>query len=196
MFNKPIFIKNAISKERAKIICDYLMLKEKVANRLMADGYIPHNACEWGTFNDTFVDRAFSMYSDILCENLLKDLVPLMEKKTGMKLIPMYSYARVYHKGSELFKHIDRRSCAVSTTLFAGGDKWSFFYRDEAKEVEVKFNPGDMLIYDGPKYTHWRKPFKKKNCVQIFLHYNEKKKGAKLNDGRPFLGLPKDYYGQ
>ena len=48
---------------------------------------------------------------------------------------------------------------------FAGGDKWSFFYRDEAKEVEVKFNPGDMLIYDGPKYTHWRKPFKKKNCV-------------------------------
>lgn len=185
MFKKTIFIKEAISKERAKISYDYFLLKEKVALRLMEDGYIPKDAVEWGTRQDGQVENAFSMYGDILGDRLLEDLLPLMQDKTQLKLVPTYSYTRVYKKGNELLKHIDRKSCHISTTLCLGGDPWSFFYELNKKKIEVKFKPGDMLIYNGTEFLHWRKPFKGKQCVQIFLHYNIKDKNPLLYDTRP-----------
>lgn len=194
MFKKAIFIEEAISKERAKISYDYFLLKEKVALRLMEDGYVPKDAVEWGTRQDGQVENAFSMYGDILGDRLLEDLLPLMENKTQLKLVPTYSYTRVYKKGNELKKHIDRKSCHISTTLCLGGDSWSFFYQLNKKKIEVKFKPGDMLIYNGTEFLHWREPFKGKQCVQIFLHYNIKDKNPLLYDTRPFLGLPGDYY--
>ena len=66
MFKDAILIKEAISKERAKITYDYFLLKEKVALKLMEDGYVPKDAVEWGTLNDSQVENAFSMYGDIL----------------------------------------------------------------------------------------------------------------------------------
>jgi hypothetical protein len=194
MFKDAILIKEAISQERAKITYDYFLLKEKVALRLMEDGYVPKDAVEWGMLNDGQVENAFSMYGDILGDRMLVDLLPMMEKKTKLKLVPTYSYTRVYQKGNELKKHTDRKSCHISTTLFLGGDPWSFYYKNNKKDIEVKFKPGDMLIYNGTQFTHWRKPFKGKQCVQIFLHYNIKDKNPLLYDTRPFLGLPGDYY--
>ena len=50
-----------------------------------------------------------------------------------------------------------------------------------------------MLVYSGCELEHWREKFKGKECVQVFLHYNNKKTpGAKDNmfDKRPHLGLP------
>jgi hypothetical protein len=39
-----------------------------------------------------------------------------MEKHTKLKLIPTYSYARIYKKGDVLHRHKDRFSCEISTT--------------------------------------------------------------------------------
>ena len=102
MFKDAILIKEAISKERAKITYDYFLLKEKVALKLMEDGYVPKDAVEWGTLNDSQVENAFSMYGDILGDRMLVDLLPMMEKKTKLTLVPTYSYTRVYQKGNEL----------------------------------------------------------------------------------------------
>ena len=44
--------------------------------------------------------------------------LPIMEKKTGLKLHPTYSYARIYKAGDIMLKrHKDRFSCEISTTL-------------------------------------------------------------------------------
>ena len=54
-------------------------------------------------------------------------VLPVMKEKTGMDLIPTYSYARVYQHGAELKRHKDRPSCEISTTLNLGGDPWPIF---------------------------------------------------------------------
>ena len=50
-----------------------------------------------------------------------------------------------------------------------------------------------MLVYSGRELEHWRNKFKGKECIQVFLHYNNiKTPGAKDNmfDKRKHLGLP------
>ena len=142
-------------------------------------------------------------------ETLLTWVQPAMEKHTGLKLSPTYSYARIYKKGDVLKRHKDRFSCEISTTLNLGGDKWSIYLSpnenvgipngkkitvaSNAKGIKVDLKQGDMLVYCGMKLEHWRKKFKGKSCGQAFLHYNNRKTpGAKENmfDRRPHLGLP------
>ncbi len=101
---------------------------------------------------------------------------------------------RVYEKGSILKKHKDRYSCEVSTTLNLGGDVWPIYLKDtEEKVIEVKLEPGDMLIYSGCELEHWRDEFEGELCGQVFLHYNDMsnpKWKDNAYDGRPHLGLP------
>ena len=131
-----------------------------------------------------------------------------MQEKTGLRLVPTYSYARIYKKGDVLKRHKDRFSCEISTTLNLGGDDWPIYI--EAKEnigdpengfpsitnnkgTKVVLEPGDMLVYKGNLCEHWREEFTGENCGQVFLHYNKfNSKMAKENylDKRPLLGLP------
>ena len=131
------------------------------------------------------------------------------KKATGLKLYPAYTYARIYKKGDELKRHKDRFSCEISTTMNLGGDDWPIYLSpnenvgrpdgknitvaSKAKGIKVDLKPGDMLVYSGCELEHWREKFKGKECVQVFLHYNNRKTpGAKDNmfDKRPHLGLP------
>ena len=132
-----------------------------------------------------------------------------MEKATGLKLYPAYTYARIYKKGDILKRHKDRFSCEISTTMNLGGDDWPIYLEpnpkkggvkpgvgyvsENTKGIKVDLKPGDMLVYSGCELEHWREKFKGKECVQVFLHYNNRKTpGAKDNmfDKRPHLGLP------
>ena len=155
------------------------------------------------------IPNTYSCYSDIAMETLLLKCQPVMEKTTGLKLYPAYTYARIYKKGDELKRHKDRFSCEISTTMNLGGDDWPIYLEpdptkgrvvkdkgyvsDNTKGIEVNLKPGDMLVYSGCELEHWREKFKGKECVQVFLHYNNRKTpGAKDNmfDKRPHLGLP------
>ena len=146
-------------------------------------------------------------------ETLLKEVLPIMEKETGLKLIPTYSYARIYKKGDILHRHKDRFSCEISTTLNLGGDEWPIFIEakenigtpdegypsvTENKGNKVLLEPGDMLVYKGNLCEHWREEFIGENCGQVFLHYNNANSpGAEdnKNDTRPHLGLPSYFKG-
>ena len=141
-------------------------------------------------------------------ETLLLQVQPKMEKLTGLKLNPTYSYARIYKNGDILKRHKDRFSCEISTTMNLGGDKWPIYIEPNPKKgkdtdngyeseytdgVKVELKPGDMLVYKGNICEHWRDKFDGKDCAQVFLHYNNAKtKGSKKNmfDGRPHIGLP------
>ena len=132
-----------------------------------------------------------------MMETLLEKVKPTMEKHTGLKLSPTYSYARIYKNGDVLARHKDRYSCEISTTLNLGGDSWPIYLDPTGKEgqagIKVDLEPGDMLIYSGCELEHWREEFKGKDCGQVFLHYNKsssKKAKENLYDKRPFAGLP------
>jgi hypothetical protein len=208
--NKYIIIKEAISEDLAKFCNDYFMMKRNVARTMFDARYISPFTEYFGVWNDEQVPETYSHYADIVMETLLIKLLPLMEKNTGLKLNPNYSYARIYKKGDILHRHKDRFSCEISTTLNLGGDKWPIYLspnenvglpdekkgitdKSNAKGIKVDLNSGDMLIYKGNELEHWREAFKGENCAQVFLHYNNiKTKGSKENicDRRPHLGLP------
>ena len=207
--NKYIVIKKIISSELANFVYRYFLMKRKVVERFFDDRYISQFTNEWGVWNDTQVPQTYSHYADIAMETLLQKVLPIMEKHTGYKLYPAYSYARLYKKGDILKRHKDRFSCEISTTMNLGGDDWPIFLEpkknvglaDGKKYFEKSNNPGisinlragDCLVYFGQLLEHWRGEFTGENCAQVFLHYNRQdSKGAEENkfDRRPYLGLP------
>ena len=185
--NNYIVVKDFISEEMSSFLYNYVKLS---SNRLnWAKQNIPDlNVKTFGQFPD--LTGSYGSYGDITFDTLLMHKLTVIEIMTGKKLLPTYSYFRLYIKGSELVKHIDRPSCEISTTLCLGYDSdynWPMFV--EGKPIHLK--PGDMIIYRGCELEHWREPFEGVNHAQVFLHYNEvDSKYSNLYDGRPILGLP------
>ena len=209
-------IKEAISKDVANFVFNYFMMKRQVARTFFDTRYISPYTTEFGVWNDEQVPNTYSHYSDIAMETLLLAVQPKMEKLTGLKLNPTYSYARIYKRGDILERHKDRFSCEISTTMNLGGDDWPIYIeanknvgipdgkkittKSENKGSKVILKPGDMLVYKGMILEHWREVFLGKDCAQVFLHYNDvnsKIGNAKENmfDGRKHLGLPSYFKG-
>ena len=208
-------IKQAISYDLANFCFNYLLLKRDAANFMYSNNIIADTGM-WGTWKDAQVPGVYSHYADPVMETLLMKVLPVMKEQTGLDLIPTYSYTRVYTKGSILWRHKDRPSCEISTTLNLGGDMWPIYidptgqdniiksqYTNKGEECIVKkgahsgnrvdLEPGDMLVYSGCDLEHWRNEFTGDMCAQVFLHYNHKNGPfAEKNkfDNRPLLGIP------
>ena len=186
--NKYQVIRNAISYDLANFCFNYFLLKRDAIKFMYDNNFIAENGMH-GTWKDEQVPGVYSIYADHVMETLLVKTLPVMKEKTGLDLLPTYSYARVYEKGSILEKHKDRPSCEVSTTINLGGDLWPIY----VEGTKIDLNPGDMLIYAGCELEHWREPFEGNICGQVFLHYNHVDGPfAKTNlyDKRPLLGVP------
>ncbi len=209
--NKYQVLRGAISKELADVAYRYLQISAEADNWMLSN-YVTHTGNPLvGNFHDIQVPGSYAKYADRFMETLLVKTIDVMQKKTGLKLVPTYSYTRLYRTGNILNRHKDRPSCEISTTLCLGGDHWPIYldptgadnvieeYKGIVKPgaplgVEVNLKPGDMLIYSGCDLEHWRKPFEGKLCGQVFLHYNHADgQFAKSNlyDKRPLLGIPK-----
>jgi len=210
--NNYIVIKKAVDPKVANFVYNYFLMKRQVARTMFDERFISPFTTEWGVWNDQQVPETYSHYGDVAMETLLLATQPVMEKHTGLKLIPTYAYARIYKPGDILHRHKDRFSCEISTTLNLGGDPWPIYIEPNPKKgkhdkegkyqseytdgAKVNLKPGDMLVYRGNICEHWRDRFEGQDCGQVFLHYNNAAtKGAKKNmfDGRKHLGLPSWY---
>jgi len=189
-------IKNAISYELANFCFNYFLLKRDAVG-FMYKNNIHSESNLLGTFKDPQVPNVYSHYGDFVMETLLVKVLPIMKEKTYLDLVPTYSYARVYEKGSVLERHKDRPSCEISTTLNLGGDPWPIYVDGSGGQnnpgTKVDLEPGDMLVYSGCELEHWRDEFQGNLCGQVFLHYNHRNgQFGESNkfDKRPMLGLP------
>ena len=208
---KYIVVKNVITSELADFFYKYFLLKRRVTDTLSSMNHTHHLSYQSGTYNDKQIPNTYSIYSDLVMETLLVKLLPVMEKQTKLKLVPNYSYSRIYKHGDILNRHKDRFSCEISTTLNLGGDSWPIFLEPEKNVgipgengitafsnnpgIKIDLEPGDMLIYSGCIFEHWREAFEGENCGQVFLHYNNIETQGESNkfDKRPFLGLPSKF---
>ena len=197
--DKYVVIKQAIPKDLATFVANYFSMKKQVMDTCRQARYISPYETLLGEYEgaDGQIPHTYSSYSDIAMETLMLKCQPIMEKTTGLKLSPAYTYARIYKHGDVLKRHKDRFSCEISTTMTLEGDPWPLYLEPSGKEgmkgIRVDLKPGDMLIYSGCELEHWREKFKGKKCIQAFLHYNNRKTpGAKDNmfDKRPHVGLP------
>lgn len=184
---KYVYVPNAVSKDICQIAAQYGLF-DSVVN------FTP----------DTHqVVGAHAKYADPLMESLLLYVLPIVEKNTGLKLFPTYSFYRTYRPGDKLDHHKDRPSCEISLSLCLGfnyGDSLEPDYRWALNvgDSEFKMEVGDIAIYRGLEVDHWRdelKGDKETWQVQAFLHYvNAEDKYWPLKyDTRPSLGVPPEY---
>ncbi len=155
-------LRNVIEVQTLNIFFNYFFFREK-------------NSMDFSS--DSQVEGSKNCYADPLCESLLLELQPHLEKVTGKALLPTYSYIRIYGPGQVLEKHRDRPSCEISATLTIGYEAttlWPLFVESNGQKDKIELDKGDLLIYKGCEVFHWREKFEGKFWLQIFLHFVDK----------------------
>lgn len=196
--NKYVVIKNFINRDTTLLLYEYM--KSKANRESLKYAYEPHlHNDRWdGEWVDPQSDNTYSKYGDPVFDSLLNLSNTNIENCTGLKLLPQYSYWRLYETGNILEKHKDRESCEISLTICMGYDisnledkyyNWPIYVENKP----IYLNPGDILIYRGCEVEHWRDEYKGLNHAQVFLHYNDANgPHNQIYDNRLSLGLPKE----
>mgnify|MGYP003115712405 FL=1 len=122
---------------------------------------------------DLQVPKSRSLHNHLPFLNILCQRCPEISAAVGESVLPTYSYARVYEKGSILKRHCDRDACEISLTIHLDGDQdWPIWIETPSgEEAKVSLNPGDAMIYLGCKAEHWREEYEGDWYTQVFLHY-------------------------
>ena len=168
-------VENFLTKEETNLLKKYSVIKHRT------------NTTSFDYSSDT-ADTMF--YADPIMESLMLTKKEIMEKETGLELLPTYAFWRMYSNLAELRKHKDRPSCEISITVMIGSDgshEWPIF----VDGVEVNLKPGDGVIYLGCELEHWREIFKGDWHAQVFMHYVDKTGPNKdfYMDKRPLYGI-------
>lgn len=173
---KYILLENFLDKENCAQLTEEL--KKSVAGKGVVDPQCP---------------KSLSIRNTPTFDKLLVDLLPHFENYSGKKLLPTYSYARLYAPGEILEMHRDRPACEISATLTLGfeGNPWPIWaalpgdsLNGQVKKVPNEgdvyiknaqafaMNVGDALLYHGCDVYHWRNEYTEgKWQAQVFLHY-------------------------
>lgn len=127
-------------------------------NNIPGDGQAPNSSSEYN----------FPLFLELLCEKVKK-----VSKVVEEKVLPTYSYARVYRKHDILTKHTDRDACEVSLTVNLHQSKeWPIYItKPNGDAAKVVLFPGDAMVYLGCIASHWRDELTDDDHVQVFLHY-------------------------
>jgi hypothetical protein len=165
-------IKNFFSQDELKILQTYCDIKSRISTSNF----------------DGFEDWHQGFYGDPIMEAVMLNKKDFLSKECGLKLLPTYSFWRLYTKFQNLPKHKDRPSCEVSVTACITNDKteWPIFVDGNPIELD----PGDACIYLGCESFHWREEFLGDNNTQVFFHFVDKDgPNSKFYlDGRIFWG--------
>ena len=102
MFKKKKYtiIRQAISKDLAAFIRNYFCMQKQVYDTCLKSRYFSpfENIIGYYEGKNEQIPNTYSQYSNIAMETLLIKCQPEMEKATGLKLYPAYTYARIYKK--------------------------------------------------------------------------------------------------
>jgi hypothetical protein len=118
--------------------------------------------------------RAPSVYGDPAFDGLLEYLRPRIERSCGRRLLPTYSYFRLYRGGDVLKRHRDRGACEFSVSLNLGqrpAEPWPLYVKGADGDYSARLEPGDGLLYRGIDLPHWREAYPGRELAQVFLHY-------------------------
>jgi hypothetical protein len=160
--NGYVHLKNVLDEQSCKNLTKYL--KDLVNQKQ--------------TINDEQCPKSQAVHGVKEFDLLLEQLTPYFEEKSGLKLYPTYSYARLYNQQGEVLEnHRDRPACEISATITLGfeGDVWSIYmgnHEDKTNGSKIDMAIGDAVMYRGMDKWHWREPyFEGQWQAQVFLHY-------------------------
>ena len=129
-------------------------------------------------------EPSLNVYMEYLASIVHRDvLTSIVEKETGLKLIPTYSYTRKYFKGNRLNSHKDRPCNEVSLTWCLSGPEWEITF--DGTNVTTK--KGSAWIYKGCDLRHCRLKPAPDDGVHIFCGWvdsNGRNLNASYDDGQ------------
>lgn len=155
--NKYIILTDAIDERNRKFLTEHLF-KLKENNLTQKDEQCP---------------LSDSIYGDDIFEELSRRLADQLSIHAGKRLLPTYTYARIYRTGEVLEPHIDREACEYSATVcldYKAEACWPIFFGEDKRKA-VFLNPGELILYKGREINHSRPEFKGDWQAQVFLHY-------------------------
>ena len=88
-------IRGALSRELANFIFNYMMLQREAVDLMLKHNKVNLYSPFIGTRTDQQIPGAYSKYADWVMEALLMFMIPIMRQRTGLELIPTYSYTRL-----------------------------------------------------------------------------------------------------
>jgi len=204
--NRFVILKDFIPKDMAYLLYKHTIVCAKRLSYLNYESFEEYKDFQekeiYGNFLDPQSPDCFSFYGDPIMDTLMEELTPKIIENIGFNIFPSYTYYRLYFSDSKLPKHKDRPSCEISSTLCLGYDvsnvdqkkytnySWPIFVESKGKELPIRLEPGDMMLYYGCDIEHWRNPFLGLNHAQVFLHYVTEQNTDLIYDQRPTLGLP------
>lgn len=170
-----VLLRNLISKDQAKNIADSIR-NFLDSNKPKIDSLCPDS-------------KSVRAHPD--ADRLLEELTDVISEASGKKLVPTYSYARIYTTGNILPKHTDRPSCeySISLCLDMDGEPWPIYMAETADSdtgtpyerdgvtyymknpQPVDLQIGDAVLYLGNEMVHYREPFEGTEQVQVFMHW-------------------------
>jgi hypothetical protein len=181
--------KPALLHERGYIVLEGLISKGEAAR--LSDGlrdYISKNE----TKPDSLCPKSKAVHGLSQFDELLESLTDAVSEAAGKRLVPTYSYARMYVAGETLPKHRDRPACQYSVTLCLGMDSkpWPIFMAPQSdissgtpwvtedgrteymgEPSSVSLGVGDAVLYLGMDMVHYREVFEGQWQAQVFLHW-------------------------
>ena len=210
--NDYVLLKNFINLDTAKLIYQYCITQVRAVN------FKIENKLHWhphydGTFlehNNAFDSKnSFNRYGDPLMDSIMLLSKNYISELVNKELYETYSFWRLYEKGDQMLRHIDRSSCEVSATICLGYNYenvdenkypeylWPIYLGPNTGEkgtegMPIKLDQGDALIYKGTKIEHWREKFLGLNQAQVFIHYCSDYEN--YLDGRLVPGIPHFQY--
>lgn len=118
------------------------------------------------------------------------EVLPLMERITGKKLRPTYTYLSAYVKGADLPEHTDRGDCEFTVSFLIEkpeNTKWPIYVhkkkqptkhigrtnQNPPKEecIEVDCQSGGLMMFCGTDHIHFREPLEHNFYNIVLLHY-------------------------
>jgi hypothetical protein len=171
-------IDNFLTIEERMLIKDYAMIRHR----------LNINAPDMDEVSE---EPNFTLYGDPLFDSLMLQKQKLVEKESGLTLLPTYSFFRLYTRFSKLKKHKDRPSCEISVTVCIDndGEQWPIYMNG----TPIYLKPGEAALYLGQEVEHWRDELKGDYSSYVFLHYVNKEGNFQdfLKDKRELLGMQK-----
>jgi len=136
--------------------------------------------------------KRFKTRNDPIARVLHYELLPLIEKITGEKLKPTYTYLSCYIKGSDLPQHTDNPDCWRTVSYLIdkpNGTNWDIYVDLRKQNVKHKgrysdtpipskdnciacdCDKGGMMMFDGTDHIHYRETLEHEYYYLLLLHY-------------------------
>ena len=134
--------------------------------------------------------KRFKSHNEPMSRILHYEILPLIEKIVGKKLMPTYTYLSAYVKDSDLPAHTDRVDCEYTVSFLINkpeNSKWPIYLHKVKQSVKhkgrsdftppkeeciaVDCNAGGLMIFQGTDHIHFREGLPDDFYHIVLLHY-------------------------